>query len=99
MDLTGSKLCKTVNFCAVRTCPRGFGVPQKSKDNSNCQCNLLDEQFALLEGKLLGTTIRCSEDVGQASVSGQTLLNYKPSTLTLADYKSLAKEVMQRLNV
>lgn len=61
--------------------------------------NFLDEQLASLEGKVLATTIRRSEDVGQASVSGQTLLNYKPSSLTLADYKSLAKEVMQRLNV
>ena len=99
MDFTGSKLCKQLIFCAVRTSPRGFCVPQKSKDNSNYQCNFLDEQSASLEGKVLATTIRRSEDIGQASVCGQTLLSYKPSSPTLTDYKSLAKEVMQRLNV
>ncbi|MCL1084340.1 ParA family protein [Shewanella psychromarinicola] len=61
--------------------------------------NFLDEQLTSLEGKVLATTIRRSEDIGQASVCGKTLLSYKPSSPTLTDYKSLAKEVMQRINV
>jgi chromosome partitioning protein len=61
--------------------------------------NFLDEQLSSLESNVLTTKIRRSEDIGQASVSGKTLLNYKPSSLTLSDYKSLAKEVMQRINV
>lgn len=61
--------------------------------------NFLDEQLLSLEGKVLTTTIRRSEDIGQASVSGKTLLDFKPSSTTLIDYKSLAKEVMQRINV
>ena len=61
--------------------------------------NFLDEQLASLEGKVLATTIRRSEDIGQASVCGKTLLSYKPNSPTLTDYKSLAKEVMQRINV
>jgi len=51
-------------------------------------------KFALLEGKLLGTTISCSEDMSQTSASGQTLLNYKPYSLTLANYIGLDKEVI-----
>jgi chromosome partitioning protein len=61
--------------------------------------NFLDEQLNSLEGKVLTTKIRRSEDVGQASVSGKSLLNYKANSPTLTDYKSLAKEVMQRINV
>lgn len=61
--------------------------------------NFLDEQLNGLEGKVLKTTIRRTEAIGQASVSSEPLLTYKPGSTALNDYKALAKEVAARLNV
>lgn len=76
-----------------------FAVFRNEFAKSNKLINtFLDEQLAALVGKVLTTSIRRSEDVGQAIVSGQTLLHYKPTSLALTDYKSLANEVLQRIN-
>lgn len=61
--------------------------------------NFLDEQLNALEGKVLGTTIRRTEAIGQASVSAEPLLTYKPGSIAINDYKALAKEVLARFDV
>ncbi|MGF1727522.1 ParA family protein [Photobacterium nomapromontoriensis] len=61
--------------------------------------NFLDEQLNALEGKVMATTIRRTEAIGQASVSSEPLLTYKPGSTALNDYKALAEEVTARLNV
>lgn len=61
--------------------------------------NFLDEQLNELGDKVLNTTVRRTEAIGQASVSAEPLLTYKSSSTALNDYKSLAKEVIARVNV
>ncbi|KLV03664.1 chromosome partitioning protein ParA [Photobacterium aquae] len=61
--------------------------------------NFLNEQLDGLDDKVLSTTIRRTEAIGQASVSSEPLLTYKPGSTALNDYKALAKEVIARLNV
>ncbi|MGF1688407.1 ParA family protein [Photobacterium japonica] len=61
--------------------------------------SFLDEQLNALEGKVMTTTIRRTEAIGQASVSSEPLLTYKPSSTALNDYKALAEEVIARCNV
>lgn len=61
--------------------------------------NFLDEQLNELGDKVLKSTIRRSEAIGQASVSGETLLSYQPKSSTNEDYRSLANEVCKLLNV
>lgn len=61
--------------------------------------NFLDEQLNDLEGKLIETTIRRTEAIGQASVSAEPIHTYKPGSTVINDYKALAKEVIARVNV
>ncbi|MBL4560906.1 MAG: ParA family protein [Labilibaculum sp.] len=61
--------------------------------------NFLDEQLNSLGDKVLKATVRRSEAIGQASVSGETLLSYQPKSATNDDYRSLAKEIGNILNV
>ncbi|WP_305422633.1 ParA family protein [Photobacterium leiognathi] len=61
--------------------------------------NFLDEQLNELEGKVLHSTVRRTEAIGQASVSAEPLMTYKPSSTAINDYKSLAKEILARLDV
>ncbi|MCG7585176.1 ParA family protein [Photobacterium sp. OFAV2-7] len=61
--------------------------------------NFLDEQLNELDGKVLSTAVRRTEAIGQASVSAEPLLSYKPGSTALNDYKSLAKEIIARVNV
>ena len=61
--------------------------------------NFLDEQLNGLGDKVLKSTIRRSEAIGQASVSSETLLNYQPKSSTISDYRQLSKEVYALLNV
>jgi len=61
--------------------------------------NFLDEQLNELDGKVLSTSVRRTEAIGQASVSAEPLLTYKPGSTALNDYKSLAKELIARVNV
>lgn len=57
--------------------------------------NFLNEQLESLKGKVLSTTIRRSEAIGQATVSGETLLSYQNTSPALEDYQQLAKEVIE----
>jgi chromosome partitioning protein len=59
--------------------------------------NYLQEELDNLEGQVLKTTIRRTEVIGQASVTGETILNYQPGSTVVNDYKDLAKEVLERL--
>ena len=61
--------------------------------------NFLDEQLKGLGDKVLKSTIRRSESIGQASVSSQTLLSYQPKSSTNDDYRNLAEEVCKLINV
>ncbi|MGK0270040.1 MAG: chromosome partitioning protein [Cocleimonas sp.] len=61
--------------------------------------NFLEEQLNGLGDKVLKATIRRSEAIGQANVSGETLLNYQPKSSTNSDYRQLSKEVYALLNV
>lgn len=61
--------------------------------------NFLDEQLNELGDKVLKAKVRRTEAIGQASVSAEPLLTYKPSSTALNDYKALAKEILARLNV
>lgn len=61
--------------------------------------NFLDEQLNELGDKVLNAKVRRTEAIGQASVSAEPLLTYKPSSTALNDYKALAKEIIARLNV
>ncbi len=60
--------------------------------------NFLDEQLNELGDKVLKTKVPRIEAIGQASVSAEPLLTYKPSSVALNDYKALAKEIIARLN-
>ncbi len=53
--------------------------------------NFLDEQLNELEEKVLHSTVRRTEAIGQASVSAEPLMTYKPSSTALNDYKALVK--------
>lgn len=59
--------------------------------------NYLQEELDNLEERVLKTTIRRTEVIGQASVTGETILNYQPGSTVVTDYKNLAKEVLERL--
>lgn len=59
--------------------------------------NFLQEELDSLEGRVLQSTIRRSEAIGQASVTGETIHNYQPGSTVIMDYKNLAKEVLERL--
>lgn len=61
--------------------------------------NFLDEQLNELGDKVLKAKVRRTEAIGQASVSAEPLLTYKPGSTALNDYKALAKEIFARLNV
>ncbi len=61
--------------------------------------NFLDEQLNELGDKVLKAKVRRTEAIGQASVSAEPLLTYKPGSTALNDYKALAKEILARLNV
>lgn len=59
----------------------------------------LDEQLNEIKSKVLDTTVRRTEAIGQASVTAEPLLVYKPNSPAVHDYKALAKEILARLNV
>ncbi|WP_428433030.1 ParA family protein [Photobacterium profundum] len=61
--------------------------------------NFLEDQLNELGDKVLKTTIRRTKAIGQASVSSETLLTYKPESTALNDYKSLEKEIVENINV
>ncbi|MCW8332032.1 ParA family protein [Photobacterium sp. SDRW27] len=61
--------------------------------------NFLDEQLNELDDKVLSTSVRRTEAIGQASVSAEPLLTYKPGSTALNDYKLLAKELIARVSV
>ena len=61
--------------------------------------NFLEEQLLDLQDKVLNTTIRRTEAIGQASVSAEPLLTYKPGSTAINDYKALVKEVLARIYV
>lgn len=61
--------------------------------------NFLEDQLNELGDKVLKTTIRRTEAIGQASVSSEPLLTYKPGSTALNDYKSLAEEIFANVNV
>jgi len=61
--------------------------------------NFLDEQLDGLGDKVLQTTIRRSEAIGQASVGSESLLSYQPKNATIGDYQRLAAEVCNLMNV
>ena len=59
--------------------------------------NFLDEQLEELKEQVLTSTVRRTEAIGQASVSCEPLQTFKPSSTAINDYKSLAKEILNRI--
>ncbi|NQY63823.1 MAG: ParA family protein [Alteromonadaceae bacterium] len=59
----------------------------------------IDSELADIDGTYLKTKIRRSEAIGQASVTTQPLLSYQKTSNAINDYKDLAKEVLELINV
>lgn len=59
--------------------------------------SFLDEQLAVFSEKVLKSTVKKSEVVGQASVSALPVMYYKPGAVVNNDYKRLAKEILTHL--
>jgi chromosome partitioning protein len=59
--------------------------------------NFLDEQLTTFSDKVLKSTVKKSEVVGQASVSALPVMYYKPGAVVNNDYKRLAKEITTHL--
>ena len=59
---------------------------------------ITEDLIKISKDRILSTTIRRSESIGQASFMSETLRQYKKGALATNDYKSLAKEIIEKLN-